>query len=174
MRKHVIGKSLEKRVAKKVGGNVTIGSGNLWFDKEDVKSKDWLIQTKATDKDFYTLKVSDINKVIVNARLTHRKWAFVVEFNSGDFLNRSCFIGISLDMADTVLDAELSRDMIVVEGKQFKMKKEELEDNWLEDEFVAYFFKKDNVDIVFLNEQDFVKLFIKVIHLMLRIETKAD
>lgn len=155
-----IGKSLEKRTAKRVGGKVTIGSGNLWFSKEDIISKSWLIQTKATDKDNYSLKLVDLMKVINNAAKTNRKWAFVVEFNSGDFLNRSCFVGVSNKEAEKVIDMELMKDYIITNKKQVKLKREEMEDSWLEDEHIWVCFEKKGVDVFFFNELDFVKLFI--------------
>ena len=159
-----IGKSLERRVAKKVGGKVTIGSGNLPFDKEDVKNgrslDGWLIQTKATDKDHYTLKLDDVMKVVNNAKKTQRRWAFVIEFHSGNDLERSCFYGISEEEAAKVIDMELMKDYNITDKKQIKLTKEEFEDNWLEDEHIWINFKKKGIDIFFLNEIDFVKLFI--------------
>ena len=156
MRKHDIGKALEKRIAKSIGGKRTIGSGNLWFDKEDVKNSEWLIQTKATDKEFYNLKSIDIKKLIVNSKKTHRKWAFVIEFNSSNILKRKIFVGIDVNEAEQILDADLMYGFEDVKGKQIKIKVEDMESNWLTGDFVLYSFKRDKIDICFISDEDFL------------------
>jgi len=165
-KRHAIGKSLEKRTAKKSKGKVTIGSGNIWFDKEDCKNEDWLFQCKATDKDKYTLKLLDIDKLIKNSKKTERNWAFVVEFNSGNVQERTCYIGTSYEILDEEL-AELFeyRDTVIenavkTNGKQITLSKDEMDEKWLKDEWIDYVFEKQNLVLCFLNETDFYKLLI--------------
>jgi len=159
-----MGKSLETRTAKKVKGKVTIGSGNLWFDKEDVKNSSWLFQTKATAKDKYSLKLVDINKLITNAKKTNRKWAFVVEFNSDDSQQRTCYIGTSYEILDEELGElfEYKKDVIInsikTDKKQITLSKDEMNDNWLAHEYIAYIFEKQKLTLCFLGEIDFYKI----------------
>ena len=76
-----IGREFEKKWNKKTKSQGTIGSGNLWWDKEDGKNPNWLFQNKATKKSHYNLKLIDIQKLKINAEKTSRNWGFVVCFN---------------------------------------------------------------------------------------------
>lgn len=51
----------EKRLAKQMGGVQYAGSGSV-FGENDVKTKDFSIEAKTTEKKQYTLKVDDIKK----------------------------------------------------------------------------------------------------------------
>jgi len=61
------GRHFEKKLAKRLGGRTQPASGALPFYREDVVAGQYLIQAKRTDKQQYTLKVSDLNTLVVNA-----------------------------------------------------------------------------------------------------------
>lgn len=49
----------EQQVAKDFKASVTPSSGNQWFAKGDVSSKEYKISCKSTDKESFTLKKAD-------------------------------------------------------------------------------------------------------------------
>jgi hypothetical protein len=53
----------EKTLAKKLGGKVTPGSGAFGFHKGDVKTSDYLVEAKFTDKQEYRLTLKTWNKI---------------------------------------------------------------------------------------------------------------
>jgi len=61
------GRRFEKKLAKHLGGKTQPASGALPFHREDVVTREYLIQVKRTDKQQYTLKVGDLNTLVVNA-----------------------------------------------------------------------------------------------------------
>jgi len=61
------GRRFEKKLARRLGGRPQPASGAFPFHREDVVAGECLIQVKRTDKQQYTLKVSDLNKLVVNA-----------------------------------------------------------------------------------------------------------
>lgn len=61
------GRRFEKKLAKRLGGRTQPASGAFPFHREDVVAGEYLIQVKRTDKQQYTLKVSDLNTLVVNA-----------------------------------------------------------------------------------------------------------
>jgi hypothetical protein len=58
---------LEKRMAKSLDGNTTVGSGAFSGHKGDVKSKEWLGEHKYTDATEYRLQLSIWNKIKTEA-----------------------------------------------------------------------------------------------------------
>lgn len=57
----------EKKLAKRLGGRPQPASGAFPFHREDVVAGEYLIQVKRTDKQQYTLNMSDLNKLVANA-----------------------------------------------------------------------------------------------------------
>src|SRR3712207_7142379 len=57
----------EKRTAKEFGGKTVIASGALWSCKGDVRTDDFLIENKFTDKGYYSLKASIWEKITKEA-----------------------------------------------------------------------------------------------------------
>lgn len=53
----------EKRTSKEFGGRIQVASGALWGAKGDVRTEEYLIENKFTDKDYYILKVATWNKI---------------------------------------------------------------------------------------------------------------
>ena len=74
-------KNQEKEVAGRLLGHTVVGSGNRWYAKGDVKSKDWLVECKRTDKQSYSLKKSELEKAIVEAVTDGREMMFQVEID---------------------------------------------------------------------------------------------
>lgn len=166
-----IGRKFEKSWAKKTNSKVTIGSGNLWFQKEDCQNKNWLFQNKATDKDYYTLKKSDLEKLKNNANKISRKYAFVIEFNSSIYEERTCYVIIPEKLYEEAMGEEqlvpCDLDKIYEEilDKQIKLFKDKLDQRWLDDLRQLIISKKTKDSemyegqFVILNEIDFLKIF---------------
>lgn len=53
----------ERETAKEVGGRTTPASGAKWHSKADVKSDNYLIECKITEKQYYSLKLSTWEKI---------------------------------------------------------------------------------------------------------------
>lgn len=65
-----------------MGGKTTSGSGNRWFAKNDVVTKEWSIENKRTDKKQYVLKVEEVLKARLNALRSGKDYVFQVEFGA--------------------------------------------------------------------------------------------
>lgn len=63
----------EKEAAASVGGKRHPGSGNQWHSPGDVSSSEWLVECKVTSKNQYTLKKSDVQKLIIQAVMAGKK-----------------------------------------------------------------------------------------------------
>lgn len=74
------GRVAEAKLAQRVGGKVTMGSGALLGDKGDIKTARGLLEVKATEGDRYTLKLSELAKISREAAMRGRKPAFAVLF----------------------------------------------------------------------------------------------
>ena len=77
-----IANSQERRVAKKVGGQQTLASGQTPIDKADVKSSVIRAECKTTGAKSYTLKREDLEKIAAQAE-GDKIPVFVVEFTPG-------------------------------------------------------------------------------------------
>jgi hypothetical protein len=67
-----------RKLAKALGGKVQPGSGSAWYAKADVKSQRFATECKYTDKQQYTLKLSDIDKLRREALFEGKSWALQV------------------------------------------------------------------------------------------------
>jgi hypothetical protein len=65
-------KKHEDRLAKKVGGQRSAGSGAFWSRKGDVRSTDLLIEHKWTGKASFTVKATVLEKIVEEAILDSR------------------------------------------------------------------------------------------------------
>ena len=63
MEKKVLSKKHEKFIAEKLNGKLQMASGAIWFAKADVYTDKYLIECKATEKDYYTLKTAILGKI---------------------------------------------------------------------------------------------------------------
>ena len=57
------GRDFEKEIARRVEGTVTPASGALWGSKLDIKTDDYLISCKYTEKKSFSLKYSDLEEL---------------------------------------------------------------------------------------------------------------
>jgi Holliday junction resolvase len=64
-----------RKLAKALGGKVQPGSGSVWYAKADVKSQRYAIECKYTDKQQYTLKLAEIDKLRREALFEGKQWA---------------------------------------------------------------------------------------------------
>lgn len=63
----------EKSVAKDFNAKVTVASGALWGMKADVRSDDYLIECKTTEKDYYSLTAKTWEKIESEAIRDHMR-----------------------------------------------------------------------------------------------------
>lgn len=161
VRTRQIGKTFEKKWAKKTGSKVTIGSGNLWFDKEDCKNAKWIFQNKATTKDYYNLRLVDLIKLQTSASKTNRKWAFAIEFSCTVYEERTCFVVFPVKYLLTVLQKPVQEcEYLGTFEKQVKLRKETLENIWLSEKPIGLvMFNKFGELLLIMNELDFLKEF---------------
>ncbi|MEU1552113.1 hypothetical protein ABZ517_05250 [Streptomyces scabiei] len=68
----------EKRLARKVGGVTTAGSGNGWAVKNDVRNQTWSIECKTTGASRFALTNRDLLNAEKNAILDMRHMAFAI------------------------------------------------------------------------------------------------
>ena len=68
----------EKSVAKDFNAKVTVASGALWGMKADVRSDDYLIECKTTEKDYYPLSAKTWEKIENEAIRDHMRIPLMV------------------------------------------------------------------------------------------------
>ncbi len=76
----------EKRVAKRLGGTVNSGSGNGPWRKGDVRSDDYLVEAKRTDKASWSFKLSEWETIRRSALMEGRTPMICLELGSRRFL----------------------------------------------------------------------------------------
>jgi hypothetical protein len=73
----------EQKVADRLGGQRTPGSGSGWSTKNDVKTNDTSVEVKYTDKKSYSLKLADLLRAEKQAlQDSGRGFAFLVGFGT--------------------------------------------------------------------------------------------
>ena len=75
MNKRVIKKVATKReraLSKDVGGRRHTGSGSLWYKKSDASDGDFQYEDKFTEKDYYTVTITSLNKIEREARTVNK------------------------------------------------------------------------------------------------------
>jgi hypothetical protein len=157
MRKSELGKSFEKKWAKKARAKTTIASGSIWFDKEDCKNPEWLFQNKATFKDNFVLKLKDLTKLRNNAKKTERKWAFVIQFNSNNIHEESCYVIVPVKYVTGYEQILVSNCVYERAKKQIKLLNSNLDKYWLEDKRILINFLGFSDLLLVQNEVDFLK-----------------
>lgn len=73
----------EKRIAKKMGGRKQPRSGGITGHRGDVKSKQFLVETKTTSKKSYSLTTKVLTKISEEAFGQNRDPLVVVQFEKG-------------------------------------------------------------------------------------------
>lgn len=76
----------EKRLASKVGGTTTAGSGNGWAVKNDVRNTRWSIECKTTASSRFAVTHAALVSAEKNALLDMRQMAFVVEMHGRNWV----------------------------------------------------------------------------------------
>jgi len=79
-------KEKEKDIAKKIGGKRVYGSGNLWFEKGDIKLKDTLVEVKTTDKKSISVKLSVLKKIEKEAYKSGRKPILILDIRGHRYI----------------------------------------------------------------------------------------
>ena len=79
-------KTSERDVANKLQGRRTVGSGNKWHDKGDIKTKDYLIEVKSTKKKSISLKLSWLKKIEKEAIKIGKKSALVLDIQDNKYI----------------------------------------------------------------------------------------
>lgn len=74
----------EKEVMEDLGLKATPGSGSSWIAREDGENEYVLAQLKSTDKQSYTLKQLDLDKLEHNATVSKKIPLFVIQFLNND------------------------------------------------------------------------------------------
>lgn len=78
-------KSQEERAATDLGGKRTPASGAMWSSKGDVKARRFLVECKRTEAASYTLKLSELTKIHIEAMQAGKEPAMQVEFGKSRF-----------------------------------------------------------------------------------------
>lgn len=78
------GRASEKRLAKKLGGKQTPGSGNMEGAKGDIRAGEFLIEAKSTMHATYPISWGTLCKIQAEATRVGKSPALTVSFVTGD------------------------------------------------------------------------------------------
>lgn len=76
----------EKRLAEKIGGQVTAASGAFWSRKGDVRNSRMLIEHKWTGKKSFSLKADVLRKILLEATLAGRLPVLGIHLDGNDYV----------------------------------------------------------------------------------------
>lgn len=76
----------EDRLAKKLGGQRTAGSGAFWSRKGDVRTDKLLIEHKWTGKKSFTLKSEVLEKIVTEAIMDSRMPLLGISLNNENYV----------------------------------------------------------------------------------------
>jgi len=96
----------EKVIMKKLDFEPVVGSGAGWINKEDGESELFIAQLKSTDKNSFTIKREDLDKLEYHAKVSHKLPVFINEFLEDEKI----YITIPLDDIDLYIKAYLSSE----------------------------------------------------------------
>ena len=71
----------EKSVARRLDGDLTVSSGNKWFNKGDVRTSTHLVECKTTGKLSYNIKSSELRKIETEALLEGKNPVLVFDLD---------------------------------------------------------------------------------------------
>lgn len=71
----------EREVAESFGGKVTPGSGSKWFSKGDVRSENYIISCKQTNRNSFNLTRMDLREIENIAAADDKEWALAININ---------------------------------------------------------------------------------------------
>lgn len=97
----------EKKLAEKVAGKTVARSGGGIL-KGDVKTKEYLIQSKYTDKKSFSLKLTDLEKAEEEAIMENRMPLFYISFGGKEYwiINNSMANELIFNRGDALVDLE--------------------------------------------------------------------
>lgn len=75
---------IEKEIAKKLKMHRVAFSGGRWWDKEDIKSVDYIGQIKSTRGKTLAVKHEAIESLVKNAVVTHKIPILILHFDAYD------------------------------------------------------------------------------------------
>lgn len=78
------GRKAEKNLSKRVGGRVTIASGALDFQKGDIRAGDFLIESKSTEKESFSLPLNYLCKIKAEALTANKYPALAINFTTSN------------------------------------------------------------------------------------------
>ena len=76
----------EKNLASDFSGKRVKGSGNKWYSPGDIKSPDFLIEAKQTDKPSYSLNRKKLIKLFEEALFSYRTPLMAINIQGDDFI----------------------------------------------------------------------------------------
>lgn len=97
-------KKHEKDIMRKLGFEPVPGSGSGWVSKEDGESEAFIVQLKSTDRNSFTIKREDLDKLEYHAKVSHKLPIFINEF----LQDEKIYITIPIDDIDLYIKAHLS------------------------------------------------------------------
>lgn len=89
----------EQQQAAALSGSRTIASGSQWIQKNDVRTAEWSIEYKFTDKKSFSLKLAELKQAERIALLDGREMAFGIRMGGEDW------IVMSFDTFKSLVDA---------------------------------------------------------------------
>lgn len=113
----------EKELMRSLGLNPTPGSGNRVI-KEDGQNEKVIAQLKSTEGDSITIKLSDLNTLIYNSKVSHKLPIFINQFVDGPILI-SCMLRDFNDVAKYIKTGEYNKkeESLVVTNEELKINK---------------------------------------------------
>lgn len=102
MDKKVLSKKHESFIAEAFDGRTQIASGAIWFAKADVDTEFYLIECKATEKDYYIFKQSILDKIYTEALKVAKVPLLCVRLKDkfGEFKDFTCFNSAHYDIIE--------------------------------------------------------------------------
>lgn len=76
----------EKNDSRFFGGKRVRGSGNKWYAPSDVKTDDFLIESKYTSKKSYSLNIDKLDKLYEEALFSYRIPIFSIQIQDQEFV----------------------------------------------------------------------------------------
>ena len=152
----------EERLAKTFKGIRIPRSGAMSCWKGDVDLKDWKIESKTTSKDFFSLKHLELLLIEKHSVKVGKKPAFIIEFLDNNIFNCSEYVIIRykhfISSCENIsyLKTNSLNSLLVSNKKSFRLKKDVLDENWLNDILTSLWF--NDIPYVILHLLDFLKI----------------
>lgn len=83
---HKRSKAQEDRIAGAYRGSRNVMSGAGWSKKADVRTNDFLIEAKTTERKSYSLKLSELREIRKQALLDDRIPLFMIELQGHNYV----------------------------------------------------------------------------------------